>query len=782
MAEDLTLRIGLESEQLKQELAKAQAKITELKATIVKLQADLNSLKSGGVKSVGDEAAKAKEQITALKLELQQQRLEIEKNKIAYKAAKDEEMQALRQKREEEKLAAQEAKALAKQEAEAKKRADQEAANASRLLREQEKKEKAEATQLAAYQAKLEKELIAREKQRLAEIAKAEKSEQSQLNQTLLAQASVTNKSQMAMMNFGYALQDASMFAVSFRGGLNAIGNNLPVMIQLFAQARDEAKATGTSLKEGLVGALKGTGGLLIAVNLVVLAMQVLPKIFESTGKAAKTAKDSIKEMTDALKMKNLASDKTVISTLAEGVAFNELTKEIKATTAGTKERQVAVDKMQAAYPEYIKNIDLNKASEKDLTKWINETTGAIYDKIAATLLETLMQKQSESFVEAMLNVRAKKEQIKEYKKKGVYDDPARTPMFVGGSVFGNLADTTGSVLGLSIGQTAELELKKSESNLKEVTKVWGTTMKEMYSIVTDLMITAGLDIGKAKKPVKPVKPEKPTGGSKGGKDKEDIYTEEEKLNNLYRERMAYADDNLTKAVLELKLKQQLYELAQKENRSIEEQTGYRIDMIEKLAEYQRLEQRATLIDMIEKLTNYLRLEQPATLPGWVRGIDFLVGGQLQTTDAKAGKKAFNPLGYDQSFLQETQMFLETYVNLTGSLEEGFKSAGEAFAGAMAKGLNIFPQVNSLLEIFIDNLARATLQAMSLALIQQVLGFIGGDIPFLSFLNPAVIPVGGAKGGGGNLPRVSNIQRPTVIIPETRIRRGDIYLSYKSES
>ena len=62
--------------------------------------------------------------------------------------------------------------------------------------------------------------------------------------------------------------------------------------------------------------------------------------------------------------MKNLASDKTVVSTLAEGVAFNELTKEIKATTAGTKERQIAVDKMQAAYPEYIKNIDLNKASE----------------------------------------------------------------------------------------------------------------------------------------------------------------------------------------------------------------------------------------------------------------------------------------------------------------------------------------------------------------------------------------------------------------------------------
>ena len=80
----------------------------------------------------------------------------------------------------------------------------------------------------------------------------------------------------------------------------------------------------------------------------------------------------------------------------------------------------------------------------------------------------------------------------------------------------------------------------KSESNLKEVTKVWGTTMKEMYSIVTDLMITAGLDIGKAKKPVKPEKPEKPTGGSKGGKgDKPDEYTELEKLINKWDEKIA---------------------------------------------------------------------------------------------------------------------------------------------------------------------------------------------------------------------------------------------------
>ena len=592
-----------------------------------------------------------------------------------------------------------------------------------------------------------------------------------QLRMEQQAQASVTNKAQIAMMNFGYTLQDASMFAVSFRGGLNAIGNNLPIMVQLLAQAKDEAKATGTSLKDGLVGALKGTGGLLIAVNMAVLAMQVLPKIFESTGKAAKSAKESIKELTEATKAHSIMQDSSVKSTLAEGVGFTELAKRLKDTTANSKERKAVVEQIQSAYPSYIKNIDLNTASEKDLSTWIDNTTASIYGKIKAMLFEKLIEKDSEALVNAAQAYKKAQDDVKNIKSNsraisGESDKDTQVPMY----------DDQGNIIGYastkSTKQRTQESLVETKKNLDKIQDAFKIGLTQTTFIVDEIMNSLGLDPKKAKLPTDDKdKKNKDKSSGRGGKDKDPIDEAIGQLENeikmykaLNKEFAVYTD--FQKRIIELKAKTikgsdqelKLMEMYTEALKDAEELQGKNLLSIERYS--------------VSDLGNIT--PQPLSI------LDKLKDAQLSTYSGLASKRAFDPLSYDTGW-SKFQVDLEKTINLTGSLQKGFDSAGEAFASALSKGLNIFPQVNSLLEIFIDNLVKATMQSITLALVQQALGFLGGQIPFLSFLKPALIPVGGAK-GGSNAPVKSNYSQPIVIVPDTRIKGRDIYISYKRET
>lgn len=103
----------------------------------------------------------------------------------------------------------------------------------------------------------------------------------------------------MALSQFGYALNDSSVFLLSFRTGLMGIANNVPMIIQYFAAAKKEAEGLGQSVGQTLVASLKGPGGLLVAVNAVMLAMQLLPAVFSDTTKEVKKQTDEIKKLRD---------------------------------------------------------------------------------------------------------------------------------------------------------------------------------------------------------------------------------------------------------------------------------------------------------------------------------------------------------------------------------------------------------------------------------------------------------------------------------------------------
>ncbi len=114
----------------------------------------------------------------------------------------------------------------------------------------------------------------------------------------------VAGASQMnnAFGQLGYAIGDASMFMVDARIGMMSIANNIPMVVQMLSLARTEITSTGKSLKSALVASLMGPGGLMIAVNAVVLGMQILPSLFGDVTKSAKLQKEEIEKLKNEYK------------------------------------------------------------------------------------------------------------------------------------------------------------------------------------------------------------------------------------------------------------------------------------------------------------------------------------------------------------------------------------------------------------------------------------------------------------------------------------------------
>lgn len=116
-----------------------------------------------------------------------------------------------------------------------------------------------------------------------------------------------TGSMNMAMMQFGYVLNDSQAFLMSYKLGLMGIANNLPMIAQYFAAAKKEAGELGQTVGQSLISSLKGPGGLILAINAVMLAMQLLPSIFSDTTKEVKKQTDEIKKLKD--EYSNLTSE-----------------------------------------------------------------------------------------------------------------------------------------------------------------------------------------------------------------------------------------------------------------------------------------------------------------------------------------------------------------------------------------------------------------------------------------------------------------------------------------
>lgn len=106
----------------------------------------------------------------------------------------------------------------------------------------------------------------------------------------------------MAMNQFGYVLNDSSVFLLNFRMGLMGVANNIPMIVQMFNDARRAAAATGTTVSQQLTAALAGGGGLIIAINGVMLLLQLLPELFGDTTEAIEKQAEEVKKLSDEYK------------------------------------------------------------------------------------------------------------------------------------------------------------------------------------------------------------------------------------------------------------------------------------------------------------------------------------------------------------------------------------------------------------------------------------------------------------------------------------------------
>ncbi len=102
----------------------------------------------------------------------------------------------------------------------------------------------------------------------------------------------------MAIMQSGYILNDASMIAVNFRMALMGVANNIPMVVQGIMAAKNEASGMGKTLGQVAMQSIKGPGGILLAVNGLLLALQLLPGLFADGTEEIKEQREEIEKLT----------------------------------------------------------------------------------------------------------------------------------------------------------------------------------------------------------------------------------------------------------------------------------------------------------------------------------------------------------------------------------------------------------------------------------------------------------------------------------------------------
>lgn len=103
-----------------------------------------------------------------------------------------------------------------------------------------------------------------------------------------------------AMGQLGYGIGDAAMFMVNFRMGMMAVANNIPFVIEQFRRVKDNVDTVGGSFKSALVGSLMGPGGVMLAINGLMLLLQILPGLLDETTEAIKDQSEEVDKLANS--------------------------------------------------------------------------------------------------------------------------------------------------------------------------------------------------------------------------------------------------------------------------------------------------------------------------------------------------------------------------------------------------------------------------------------------------------------------------------------------------
>lgn len=146
-----------------------------------------------------------------------------------------------------------------------------------------------------------------------------------------------------AMMNLNYVVRDSPYFFQNFALGVMAVGNNLNPLIDSMQRARAESKALNTTLGREMLTFLKGPGGIIFAMSLLVTAFQAVTFAMSKSKKGAE-------EFAGSLDLIKSAADKLItIKSPLDKLFFPVTPEQVPLLIRGIEEEIKVLDSLNTA-------------------------------------------------------------------------------------------------------------------------------------------------------------------------------------------------------------------------------------------------------------------------------------------------------------------------------------------------------------------------------------------------------------------------------------------------
>ena len=217
-----------------------------------------------------------------------------------------------------------------------------------------------------------------------------------------------TMKLNMAMNQLGYVVNDASMFLVNFRMGMMGIANNIPMVISMFQAARAEIAITGATMKSAMVASIMGPGGLLLAMNGLMLAMQFLPDLLDSIRSSSDELTRSMSDEEKGLRNKR--------------IEFNMLIGVLQDVNKEESLRKEALKELNEKYPEYIKLQESDVTNNEKIASALKKGNEQFELKIKLAASEKILSEYYERVLEAEYDIQKLQEERARIHKQFVGD------------------------------------------------------------------------------------------------------------------------------------------------------------------------------------------------------------------------------------------------------------------------------------------------------------------------------------------------------------------------
>lgn len=213
-----------------------------------------------------------------------------------------------------------------------------------------------------------------------------------------------TQKLNLAMNQLGYVVNDASAFLVNFRMGMMGIANNIPMVISMFQSARTEIAETGSSLRSALVGSIMGPGGVLLAVNAVMFAMQFLPDILDSITGSTENLNRAMSDEEKQLRTKQ--------------TEYNTLLGVLQDVNQEETVRKEALKQLTEKYPEYITLQEKDLTNNDKIAKALEHGNEQFEKRIKLAATETILKEYYEEVATAEYEILKLQEQRQKIQKQ----------------------------------------------------------------------------------------------------------------------------------------------------------------------------------------------------------------------------------------------------------------------------------------------------------------------------------------------------------------------------